>query len=60
VLSRLHESGVVVPSYTTLHGRYCLRACITSHRSRSEDVAILARETLRQGRSLAEQARASA
>jgi aromatic-L-amino-acid/L-tryptophan decarboxylase len=60
VLCRLHESGVVVPSYTTLHGRYCLRACITSHRSRSEDVAVLVREALRHGRALGARARASA
>ncbi|WP_257455490.1 pyridoxal-dependent decarboxylase [Archangium lipolyticum] len=31
LLCRLHESGVAVPSYTTLEGRYCLRVCFNNH-----------------------------
>jgi aromatic-L-amino-acid/L-tryptophan decarboxylase len=57
VLCRLHESGDVVPSYTTLHGRYCLRVCITSHRSRSDDMAVVVREAVRHGRAVAGSAR---
>jgi len=30
LLIRLHESGVAVPSYTTLGGNYCLRAAIAN------------------------------
>jgi glutamate/tyrosine decarboxylase-like PLP-dependent enzyme len=41
LLIRLHESGVAAPSYTTLEGRYCLRAAITNHRTISSDLAIL-------------------
>jgi aromatic-L-amino-acid/L-tryptophan decarboxylase len=41
LLIRLHESGIAVPSYTTLDGCYCLRAAITNHRSRREDFDML-------------------
>jgi glutamate/tyrosine decarboxylase-like PLP-dependent enzyme len=47
ILLRLHESGVAAPSYTTLRGRYAIRAAITNHRSRREDFDILVREVLR-------------
>jgi aromatic-L-amino-acid/L-tryptophan decarboxylase len=33
LLMRTHESGVAVPSYTTLGGRYCLRVAVSNHRS---------------------------
>jgi glutamate/tyrosine decarboxylase-like PLP-dependent enzyme len=54
LLVRLHESGVALPSYTTLNGAYALRACITNHRSRREDFEILAREVVRLGKELVE------
>jgi hypothetical protein len=38
---RLHESGLAVPSYTMLEGRYALRVAITNHRSRREDFDLL-------------------
>jgi glutamate/tyrosine decarboxylase-like PLP-dependent enzyme len=47
ILLRLHESGVAAPSYTTLHGRYAIRAAITNHRSQREDFDILVREVMR-------------
>jgi glutamate/tyrosine decarboxylase-like PLP-dependent enzyme len=37
LLMRVHESGVAVPSYTTLDGKYCLRVAIGNHRSTFED-----------------------
>jgi glutamate/tyrosine decarboxylase-like PLP-dependent enzyme len=37
LMIRLQESGVAVPSYTTLHGRYCLRIAVDNHRSTFED-----------------------
>jgi aromatic-L-amino-acid decarboxylase len=44
LLVRLHESGVAAPSYTTLHGRYCLRAAIVNHRTVSADLGVMLRE----------------
>jgi aromatic-L-amino-acid/L-tryptophan decarboxylase len=41
LLIRLHESGVAAPSYTTLGGRYCLRAAITNHRTVDSDLDVL-------------------
>ncbi|WP_233166148.1 pyridoxal-dependent decarboxylase [Archangium sp. Cb G35] len=52
LLCRLHESGVAVPSYTTLGGRHCLRVCLTNHRTRREDLEFLVQEILRLGREL--------
>ena len=43
LLIRLHESGIAAPSYTTLHGRYCLRAAIVNHRTVSDDLAVMMR-----------------
>lgn len=37
LLMRMHESGVAVPSYSVLGGRYCLRVAIGNHRSRDDD-----------------------
>jgi glutamate/tyrosine decarboxylase-like PLP-dependent enzyme len=52
LLIRLHEGGVVAPSYTTLAGSYCLRAAIVNHRTRTEDLDMLVDEVLRTGRVL--------
>jgi glutamate/tyrosine decarboxylase-like PLP-dependent enzyme len=52
ILISLHESGIAVPSYTTLNGRYCLRIAIANHRSRQEDFDLLAREVVRLGQEL--------
>ena len=53
LLIRLHESGVAAPSYTTLNGKYALRAAITNHRSRQEDFDILIDKVIELGRELA-------
>jgi len=50
LLVRLHESGIAVPSYTRLHGKYVLRVAITNHRSQREDFDLLVREVVRLGR----------
>ena len=50
ILMQLHEQGTAVPSYTTLHGRYCLRIAIANHRSVQDDFDVLAREVVRIGR----------
>ena len=52
LLIRLHEGGVVVTSYTTLAGSYCLRAAIVNHRTRTEDLTVLIDAVLRTGRGL--------
>jgi glutamate/tyrosine decarboxylase-like PLP-dependent enzyme len=49
LLIRIHESGIAAPSYTTLEGKYCLRAAITNHRSRGEDFDMLVEAATRLG-----------
>ncbi len=41
LLIRLHESGIAAPSYTTLGGKYCLRAAIANHRTQSGDLRLM-------------------
>jgi glutamate/tyrosine decarboxylase-like PLP-dependent enzyme len=53
LLMRLHESGVAVPTYTVLDGRYVLRVAHTNHRSRNEDFDLLVAEVKRIGAELA-------
>jgi len=55
ILMELHEHGIAVPTSTVLRGKYVLRAAITNHRSRREDFAVLARETIRIGDELLQQ-----
>jgi len=55
ILFQLHESGIAAPSYTTLNGKYAIRAAITNQRSRRDDFEILVREVIRIGRSLVSQ-----
>lgn len=52
LLIRLHESGIAVPSYTSLDGKYCLRAAIANHRTRREDLDLLVQEVLKLGKEL--------
>lgn len=49
LLIRLHESGVAVPSYTVLHGRYALRIANTNHRTRREDFNLLIEKVVELG-----------
>lgn len=41
LLLRLQESGIAVPSGTTLRGRYALRAAFCNHRTEMQDLGIL-------------------
>jgi aromatic-L-amino-acid/L-tryptophan decarboxylase len=50
VMLRIQESGLAVPSDTTVHGRHCLRVAINNHRTRREDLDLLVAEVLRLGR----------
>ena len=52
ILLRLHESGVAVPSYTSLKGKYALRVAITNHRSQRGDFDILVDEVTRLGQDI--------
>ena len=53
LLVRLHESGIAAPSYTTLGGRYCLRAALPNHRTQSRDLEILVEAVMSIGHALA-------
>jgi glutamate/tyrosine decarboxylase-like PLP-dependent enzyme len=55
ILIQLQEQGICAPSYTTLHGRYCLRAAIANHRSVQDDFDVLVEEVLRIGQKLTAQ-----
>ena len=57
ILIQLQEQGICAPSYTTLHGRYCLRVAIANHRSVLDDFDVLVGEAVRIGRKLAAQFR---
>lgn len=52
ILMQLHELCIAVPSYTTLHGRYCLRIAIANHRSTEADFDLLAAEVVRLGKAI--------
>jgi glutamate/tyrosine decarboxylase-like PLP-dependent enzyme len=49
VMLRIQESGVALPTDTTLRGRHSLRAAIVNHRTRPEDLEVLVSEILRWG-----------
>jgi aromatic-L-amino-acid decarboxylase len=53
VLLRVQESGVAVPSSTTLQGRFVIRAAIVNHRSRREDFDLLVGAVVEAGRAVA-------
>lgn len=53
ILVTLHEDGIAAPSHTTLGGRFSIRVCITNHRTRTDDLDLLTRETIRLGRDYA-------
>ena len=52
LLMRLHESGVAVPSYTILDGKYCIRVNITNHRTQKVDLDMMIDAVVEIGRSL--------
>ncbi len=52
ILMQIQEKGIAAPSYTTLHGQYCLRIAIANHRSNQDDFDVLAKEVVRIGREL--------
>jgi glutamate/tyrosine decarboxylase-like PLP-dependent enzyme len=57
ILIQLQEQGICAPSYTTLAGRYCLRAAIANYRSAQDDFDVFVREAVRIGQKLTAQFR---
>jgi aromatic-L-amino-acid decarboxylase len=57
ILIQLQEQGICAPSYTTLYGRYCLRAAIANHRSVQDDFDVLVKEVVRIGLKLMKHSR---
>jgi len=53
LLLQLHESGVALPSYTTLNEKYSLRVANTNHRTVKGDFDILVAKVLELGAALA-------
>lgn len=49
ILMQIHESGLAVPSYTTIGGKFGLRCAITNHRSRFADFDLLIEKVLEIG-----------
>ena len=52
LLFQLHESGVALPSYTILKGKYSLRVANCNHRTIREDFKILVNKVLEIGEKL--------
>ena len=52
IVLRLQESGMAVPSDTTVAGKHCLRVAINNHRTRREDLDLLLAEVVRLGREI--------
>jgi glutamate/tyrosine decarboxylase-like PLP-dependent enzyme len=49
ILMRLQESGIAAPSYTKLHGNYCLRVANVNHRTIKNDFDVLVNEVIKIG-----------
>jgi len=52
LLLQLHESGIALPSYTTLNGKYSLRVANTNHRTVKKDFDMLVESVLALGKKL--------
>jgi glutamate/tyrosine decarboxylase-like PLP-dependent enzyme len=52
ILLRIQESGLAVPSATTIDGKLALRVAITNHRSKRKDFDLLVEASSRIGREL--------
>jgi aromatic-L-amino-acid/L-tryptophan decarboxylase len=53
ILWLLQERGLAVPSSTIIDGKFCLRAAIVNHRTNSDDLQRLVKNTLDIGKELA-------
>jgi glutamate/tyrosine decarboxylase-like PLP-dependent enzyme len=57
IMLRIQESGIAVPSDTTVDGKHCLRVAINNHRTQRRDLDLLLAEVLRLGAVLEADAR---
>jgi glutamate/tyrosine decarboxylase-like PLP-dependent enzyme len=55
ILLRLQESGIAVPSSTTLDGRFAIRVANVNHRARLADFDIMIDAILRLGKAVVEE-----
>ena len=56
LLMRIQEQGIAVPSSTHVRGEFTIRVCICNHRSWREDFDLFAREAVRIGEDILEEA----
>jgi aromatic-L-amino-acid decarboxylase len=50
IIADLHESGLVAPSATCIHGHIAIRAAMVNHRIEERNIDILVEQVLRLGR----------
>ncbi len=55
LLMRLHESGVALPTYTVLKGKYVIRVAHVNHRSRRDDFDMLVEAVVKIGNVMREE-----
>ncbi|KIC38706.1 amino acid decarboxylase [Ruegeria sp. ANG-R] len=60
IMLRVQESGLAVPSDTTLDGKHCLRVAINNHRTRRQDLGLFLDTVLHIGAELEGERRANA
>lgn len=60
IMLRVQESGLAVPSDTTLNGKHCLRVAINNHRTKKQDLELFLNAVLRIGAELESEARTDA
>ena len=58
IMMQMQEAGAAAVSDTTVNGRHFLRAAIANHRTKNEDLDLLATETVRLGNSIVEKSKA--
>lgn len=54
IMLRLQESGIAVPSDTTVAGKHCLRIAINNHRTQRQDLDLFLSEVIRTGAQIAD------
>lgn len=52
LLLRMQERGIAMPSSTVLSGRFCIRVCITNHRTSIDDLINLCQCTVTLGKEI--------
>ena len=60
ILLRLQEQGIAMPSSTVLQGKFAIRVANTNHRTRTDDMRVLADAVVRLGREIEREPKAEA